>query len=179
VYSPIPVLNELCELQEQVGGEFLSMSFELRHPYNDRSSFEALDLNDPAFLDRIIVFAQANGSGSEYAIWRVDDREDRTTLPIVAFGDEGGECVVARTLPELCQILTYDRDPMIDEEIYFGSRDGEDHSGGHEQFVEWVRARIGLEPTDDPDSIVELARREYGARFTAWIKPFLQAKGHA
>ncbi|MET7465682.1 hypothetical protein [Nonomuraea sp. NPDC005501] len=49
----------------------------------------------------MISFAQANSSGSMYAIWRKDDRADLATPPVVALGDEGGIHLVARDVREL------------------------------------------------------------------------------
>ncbi|MCZ1013123.1 hypothetical protein [Streptomyces noursei] len=51
----------------------------------------------------------ANASGSRYALWRVDDRAELATLPVVVFGDEGGIGLVARNLRELFQQLGCDR----------------------------------------------------------------------
>jgi hypothetical protein len=179
VYSPVPALNELAGLQEQVGAVYLSRSFELLPDYDDKTMFEAVDLTDTDFTSRLIPFAMANGSGSEYAIWRVDDREDVVALPIVAFGDEGGEHVVARNLPELFQLLTADVDPIIGhDDVLFVPSEDDEPSGGHEAFVDWVRTRFGLEPTTDPAAIVAAAQHEYGARFHAWIGPFMERLGY-
>lgn len=179
VYSPVPELNELAELQKQVGAEYLSRCFEPLPEYDDKMSFEAVDLTDPDFLSRVVVFAMANGSGSHYGFWRVDDREDLATLPVVAFGDEGGDHVVARNLPELFQLLTSDVDPIIGhDEVSYERYEDAEPSGGHEVFVDWVRTRFGLEPTTDPGAIVAAAQREYGAHFHAWIRPFMERLGY-
>ena len=172
MHSPVPELDELAALQDQVGNQYLATSFELV-PYDDKTTFDAYGVTDQEFRARLIVFAQANGSGSQYAIWRVDDREDLASLPVVVFGDEGGEHVVARGLPDLFHLLTADVDPIVDhDEVSFGPVDDEP-SGGHEAFVTWVRDRFGLGPTTDPDAVVAAAQREYGARFEAWVRPFL------
>ncbi|CAM3391041.1 hypothetical protein KIPE111705_06045 [Kibdelosporangium persicum] len=178
MYSPVPELNELAALQERTGSHFLSRGFELVE-YGDRMSFEALGLTDPEFLSRLIIFAMANGSGSNYALWRVDDRDDLAALPIIALGDEGGEHVVARDLPELFRLLTCDVDPLIGhDEVSYEAYGDHEPSGGHEAFVDWVRTRFGLEPTTDPAAVVTAAQREYGARFDVWVKPFLEPLGY-
>ena len=62
----------------------------------------------------MLPFAQANGSGSVYALWRVDDREDLGALPVVVLGSEGGFHVVARNLAELLQLLGFDAEIAVD-----------------------------------------------------------------
>lgn len=175
----VPELDELAALQDQVGNQYLATSFELV-PFDDETGFDdttALDaygLTDEECHDRLVVFAQANGSGSQYAIWRADDRDDLAALPVVVLGDEGGEHVVARNLVELFHLLTADIDPIVDhDEVFFTPDEDHEPSGGHEAFVTWVRDRFGLEPTADPGAIVTAARQEYGARFESWIRPFL------
>jgi hypothetical protein len=172
MYSPIPELNELKDLFDQAG-DFLADGFEM-YDYDDKSMFLACDLTDPEFLSRLIPIAQANGTGSEYAIWRFDDREDLATLPIAVFGDEGGEHIVARNFQELLQLLGYDTEVMAEiESAYYYRGDDDEHSGAHELFVAWLRDRFGLAPTDDPDSIVKAAQDEFGERFHAWIEPYV------
>src|SRR2546430_16116125 len=100
VHSPVPELNLLEELQDQLGPEHCSAGFELT-AYGDTSGLEAGWSKAPEFLGRLVPFGQATHSGSFYALWRVDDRADLATLPVVVFGDEGGQHVVARNLREL------------------------------------------------------------------------------
>src|SRR4051794_26699855 len=69
VYSPVPELNLLMELQQRLGGEFISDGFELiefGEPRHDGWS------DAPEFLDGFLPFAYANSSGSLYAFWRMD-----------------------------------------------------------------------------------------------------------
>lgn len=172
MHSPIPELNELKELQDKAA-DFLSDGFEISD-YDDKSSFVASDLTKPDFLDRLIPFAQANGSGSEYAIWRVDDRDDLATLPIVVFGDEGGEHVVARDFRDLLRILGFDAEPMVDhDEVYYYRGEDDEHSGAHDRYVKWLRKRHDLRPARDADRLVKKAQDEFEARFREWIDPYL------
>src|SRR4051794_33348434 len=96
-YSPVPELNLLMALQNRLGFENYADGFGLTD-FGDTSGVEAGWSKDPEFLSRLVPFAQANGTGSMYALWRVDDRSDLATLPVVVFGDEGGQHVVARNL---------------------------------------------------------------------------------
>ncbi|WP_037304706.1 hypothetical protein [Amycolatopsis orientalis] len=176
MYSPIPVLNELKDLHDSAG-DFLADGFEL-YDYDDKGRFPA-ELSDPEFLSRVIPFAQANGSGSTYAIWRSSDEPDLALLPVVVFGDEGGEQVVARDFREFLRLLGFDAEITVDHDSAYYYRDENDgHSGSHEDFVEWLRER-GLTPSEDPDGVVAAAQEIYGERFRAWITPFYEKAGWA
>ncbi|MFE6613610.1 hypothetical protein [Amycolatopsis sp. NPDC057786] len=176
MYSPIPVLNELKDLYDSAG-DYLADGFELSG-YDDKGRFPH-ELDDPAFLSRLIPFAQANGSGSTYAIWRADDETDLAQSPVVVFGDEGGEHVVARDFTDFLRLLGFDAEITVDHDsAYFYREEDDDHSGAHERFVEWLRER-DLTPADDPDGVVAAAQEAHGQRFKAWIKPFYEKIGWA
>jgi hypothetical protein len=99
-YSPVPELNLLWELQDWAGFEAYAQGFGLAR-FGDQSGLRAGWTEDDDALARLIPFAQATGTGSEYAFWRVDDRTDIGSLPVVVFGDEGGELVMARNVGDL------------------------------------------------------------------------------
>lgn len=169
----IAELQLLQEFQDSAGYGGYSECFGL-DDWNDTSGLEAGWSKDPEFLSRLIPFATATGGGSFYAFWRADDREDLATLPVVVFGDEGGEHVIARDLRDLLRLLTYDTEPSVDhEEVYFYRLDDAGHSEAHEEFVAWLDTRFGLAATDDPGEIVRAAQAEWGERFAAWKAPFL------
>ncbi|MFC9256400.1 hypothetical protein [Amycolatopsis thailandensis] len=176
MYSPIPVLNELKDLYDSTR-DYLADGFEL-HDYDRKNSFPQ-ELDDPAFLSRVIPFAQANGSGSTYAIWRADDETDLALLPIVVFGDEGGEHVVARDFRDFLRLLGFDTEITVDHDsAYYYREEDDDHSGSHEMFAEWLRER-GLTPAEDPDALIAAAQEIHGERFRAWITPFYEKLGWA
>jgi hypothetical protein len=172
-YSPVPELNLLKAFQDRTGYEQYSDGFGLLD-YADASGLEAGWSKDPDFLDRLIPFAQANGSGSFYALWRVDDRADLGTLPVVVFGDEGGEFVVARDLRELLQLLGYDSEISVYDEAYF-YRDDDDHEASpyHQEYLAWLAENFGLAPEQDPAAVISAARAELGERFASWLRRFL------
>jgi hypothetical protein len=105
-YSPIPELNLLKEFEDRIGPVYYSEGFELRG-YGADSGLHTWS-EHPEFLSRFIPFAQANHSGSDYALWRCDDRTDLAALPVVLVGDEGHLYVIARDLKELFQLLAID-----------------------------------------------------------------------
>ena len=171
-YSPIPELNALWSLQQQEGFEEYAEGFALTE-YADPSGLAAGWSKDPAFLSRLIPFAQANGSGSFYALWKVDDRPDLATLPVVVFGDEGGQHVVARNLRELFQLLAGNVEISVDwKEAYF-YQDEDDAPDVNDDYVEWLASKFDLTPPADPAQIVAAAQAESGEPFATWSAPFL------
>lgn len=86
-YSPVPELNLLKELQGRLGDNYAG-EFWLHDTYGDVSHLGSLK-EVAQFRERLVPFAQANSSGSFFALWRRDDREDLATLPVVFCGDEG------------------------------------------------------------------------------------------
>src|SRR4051812_29076850 len=81
-WPPIPDLRALQELQERVGRHYLAPGFELLDRDDDGLRTWS---RDPEFLGALYVFAQANDTGSQYVLWRVDDRPDPASLPVVVF----------------------------------------------------------------------------------------------
>jgi hypothetical protein len=174
-YSPVPELNLLNDLQDRIGFEAYSEGFGLTE-YGDSTGLQAGWSKDPSFLSRLITFAQANCSGSFYALWRVDDRADLATLPVVVFGDEGGEHVVARNLRELFQLLGYGCEITVDQDTAYFYRDDDDqYRPGHEEYVAWLDEQFGLLAADDADNIIARAQGELGLRFSSWVSAFLPA----
>lgn len=172
--SPIGVLNSLYELQTRLGSEEYAEGFELTD-YGDTSGLEAWSV-DREFLNKLVPFAHANGSGSLYALWSHADGDDLTSLPVVIFGDEGGQHVVARSLTELLQIVGYDVEAWVDHDEVFFYRSFDDYepSAGLDAYVRWLAEELGVEPADDPTMLVAAAQREIGPAFDSWVAPFLR-----
>ncbi len=174
VYSPLPELNALKGLYDSTG-RFIADGFEL-YDYDDKEHFPQ-ELSDPEFLSRLVPFAQANGSGSIYAIWRAAEETDLALSPVVVFGDEGGEHVVARDFRDFLRLLGHDVEITVDHDsAYYFREDDDEHSDSHEEFVAWLQER-GLAPAEDPDAVVAAAQQVHGDRFRAWITPFHERIG--
>ncbi|MEV7283432.1 hypothetical protein AB0O01_02485 [Streptomyces sp. NPDC093252] len=172
-YSPVAELNLLKDLQDSLGHGSFGDGFGLTE-YGDVSGLVAGWSDDPEFTGRLVPFAQATAGGSFYALWRLDDRPDPATLPVVVFGDEGGQHVVARHLRELFQLIGFDAEIRVDWDSSFFYRDEDDpHSDGHDTYLAWLDRNFGLPPARDPDAVVASAQAEFGRRFSAWVGPFL------
>ncbi|WP_436519598.1 hypothetical protein [Actinoplanes sp. HUAS TT8] len=171
----MPELNQLKAFQDEVGYEAYADGFGL-DDFGDRSGLEAGWSKDPEFLARVTPFARVTGGGSFYALWHVDSRADLATLPVVVFGDEGGQHVVARNLRELFRLLAYDTEITVDwDEAYYYRSEDQGHSDSHDTFVGWLAERFDLEPVEDPDEVMAVAQAEFGDSFTVWSNAYLNA----
>lgn len=168
-YSPVPELNLLKEFEDRLGPVYYSEGFELCEYGGDAGLHTWSE--DAEFLSRFIPFAQANGTGSHYALWRCDDRAELAASPVVFVGDEGDLYVIARDLRELFRLLAVDSEPVsegfLDPDIV------EEHSEGHTEFLAWLDRTFGLGPPEDPNALWE-ARKEHDDRFRAWAGRFVE-----
>ncbi|MFD8548409.1 hypothetical protein [Streptomyces sp. NPDC059649] len=163
-YSPIPELNLLKEFADRIGPGQYSEGFEL-HEYGKEVGLHTWS-EHPEFLERFIPFAHATHSGSHYALWRCDDRTDLAALPIVLVGDEGDLYVVARSLPELFQLLAIDSEFLDPDEV-------EEHSDGHQEFLVWLDRNFGLGPPEDLDALWA-EQKECDEQFRTWASRFVE-----
>ena len=175
-YSPVPELNLLKTLETRLAGQFIADGFEL-FEFGEVKHDSWSDA--PEFLDAFLPFGYATGSGSFYALWRVDDRADLAGLPVVVFGDEGGIHLTARDLRDLFRQLASDQPMWVDwEDASFCEYEGyhRERDGGpeaHQAYLGWLEQHFGLAAPDDPNELIKAARDEFGERFTAWIGRFV------
>lgn len=127
--------------------------------------------NDGGFLNSLIQFAQADGTGSIYAFWINDSYKNLDEVPIVAFGSEGGYHIVSENIKALFMILTYDVEPMIDWDSinYFKNKEDYQSSKYTENYKDWLQEKHQITATDDADKIVRSAKEKYQKEFNSWI----------
>ncbi|KGE13448.1 hypothetical protein [Sphingobacterium deserti] len=126
---------------------------------------------DPAFLAQLYSFAQANGSGSFYAIWNDGTAKPMSEMPIVVFGDEGGVHIVAENFVQLLHLLTFDTEIHVDFDGVYFYKDEEDYEESEdlEEFLDWVKENYGLDQIEEPDELMEAAQSKYQAVFEDWF----------
>jgi hypothetical protein len=167
MYSPIPELNRLKEFSDGAG-DFFAPEFELH-------DFGADDGGYPDAADRLRPFALATGSGSSYALWLMDDRDDLAGLPVVFLGDEGGIHLVAPDVREFLRVLASGWTPWgsWEELTYFDAREEEDHDPcpANAGFRVWLKRHYGLDAAEDPNVTVAATKDLLWDRFAAWIGP--------
>ncbi|MEU9111742.1 hypothetical protein AB0D04_08130 [Streptomyces sp. NPDC048483] len=173
-YSPVAELNRLKEFDERCGSEFYATGFELVE--FGRSCGAETYSEEQEFIGSFLCFARANGSGSDYALWRVDDREDLATLPVVVFGDEGGIGVVARNLRDLFRQLGCDwwQWPSWDGAQFMEPDTDDKPSPRHGDYVAWLNENFGLISPDNPNDLRDAAETEFGAQLESWVDRFYQ-----
>ncbi len=134
--------------------------------------------SEPEFLNGIIEFAQATGSGSTYGLWLHEgSATDLNEAPVVALGDEGGIHIIAVNLLDLMRLLTYDCEPMIDWEqvYYYKDEDEENTSDDIDTYKKWLFREFGIAAVKDreeTDLLVAKAREQHGERFKSWMSKF-------
>lgn len=161
-YSPVPELNLLKAFSDRIGPVYFSDGFELRE-FGADAGLETWS-EEPEFLARLIPFANADGSGSDYAFWRCDDRTDLASLPIAFIGSEGDLRIVAQHLLELFQLLAIDDEALEPEFV-------EEHSEAHEEYLSWLEQTFGLRAPEDLDALRAAVKAD-DDRFRAWLARF-------
>lgn len=156
-YSPVPELNQLKEFEVSADQVPFSDGFELF----EYGRLSALGRNPPAELrDRLVPFAQADHSGSFYALWRRDDRADLATVPVIFCGDEGDLHIAAGSLREFFRLLAVD------------DADNADDVPARDAYVSWLERTFGLTPAEDPAALYDTTLLEHGRAFCDWWLTF-------
>lgn len=172
-------LRQLIEFQEEQSDfENYSQGFGI-WAEDFYSGLEAGWSDDPEFLGRLYPFAQANGSGSTYAIWDNGEGYPMSDMPVVVFGDEGGEWVVADHFGEFLQLLTFDTEITATPPDYcFFHKDEDDYqSDDAELFREWFSESIHshlpfVDTNEQAQAIVQNAQEKHQQKFTDWLEKF-------
>lgn len=155
------VLQKLIAFQNQHGYESFCQGFGI-HPETN-AVFRTWTRSE-TLLSQLFCIGQANGGGSLYAIWRARDDAGLDRQPVVAFGDEGGAWVVARTLVDFLRVLSFDREPSISPDgIAFGDGGGEGdgESPQHRKFVAYIKKHFDvakLKKRQELDALLQEAR---------------------
>lgn len=142
----------------------------------------AVQNNSDEFVERIHIFANANGSGSEYAFWQHTDDTSLENAPIVVLGDEGGIHVVAQNFKEWLSLLTLDCEitALPDDAYFYQMTDKEkaeynwqpsEYAGAYQ---EWASGEQGLGNVDveRANMIIQNAQARYGDEFSVWCNQF-------
>ena len=168
------ITNELAlffEINEELGFENYSQGFGL---YEDDKSGISSWSEDEDFLDKLMPFAQANGSGSMYVLWNNDSNKSLNELPVIVFGDEGGYHIVAKNIFEFMQLLTFDTEISVDHEEAYFYKDEEDYEESENlpEYKVWLKENFNLDPVEETESILENAQKAYKAEFDKWISQY-------
>jgi hypothetical protein len=146
-YSPIATLNKLHAFDKRYGGE------------NYCDGFAVGKFDDDSGL----------GAG-----WQMKPGDDLSKSPIVVFGDEGGEHVVAQDMDDFLRVLAFDVEPSIGhDKVYYFKPEDHTPSDEHRAYKRWLKDGFGIATTPHPDKIVKDAQAKFGAAFAKWKKPLI------
>ncbi|MEO1654767.1 MAG: hypothetical protein AAFU64_14565, partial [Bacteroidota bacterium] len=136
----------------------------------EKSMFKTYS-EEEVFLNALIAFAQADGTGSIYAFWLPEDTKDLDQAPIVTFGSEGGFHIIAQNIKALLEMLSLDVEPMIDwEEAYFFKDEGDyEASPYRDQYQAWLRDNYQIAAITDAGPLVEQAQESFQEKFKDWM----------
>ncbi len=164
-------LEKLIYFQTHISApEFYSQGFAVT--IDDKLGLKSWS-EEPSFLDKLFPFAQANGSGSFYAIWDDGTTKPISEMPIVVFGDEGGTHVVAENILQLLHLITFDTEISVDlEEAYFYKSEDYEESRDLNKFLKWLQENYGLTQTLDPSEIIASAQEKYKEPFDKWFEQY-------
>ncbi len=140
---------------------------------DDKSGIKTWSENEN-FLNRLMPFAQANGTGSTYGIWNDGTDKLLNELPIVVFGDEGGVHIVSENILQLMQMLTLDSEISVDFDQAYFYKDEYDYEECEDNasYKNWLKDNFQLEPIEDPNRMIETAQIKYKVAFDNWFKQY-------
>jgi hypothetical protein len=168
-----PGLVMLLDFQNNIAkDEFYSAGFELTV---DEEKYGLKTYSgDVNFLHSILEFADADGMGATYGFWLRNNTKSLEEAPIVIFGGEGGNHIVASNILALFQILTYDVEPMVswDKVYYYKDEDDFEASEQSESFKRWLYDNFKINETNNADIIVKAAQEKYQEEFKDWMKNY-------
>lgn len=166
------VLDKLIDFQNDVSGfEYYAQGFGLT--IDDKLGLKSWS-GESDFLNQLLPFAQANGSGSFYAIWNNEPTQPIDNMPIVVFGDEGGTHIVAENILQLLQLIAYDTEISVDWSSAYFYKDEEDYNASEDlqKYIQWLKVNFNVSPLQDPTVAIQSAQNKYKASFDEWFKQY-------
>ena len=171
--SPIPTeLEQLIYFQTNKSAfEFYSRGFGVI--VDDKGGLKSWN-EDISFLNELLPFAEADGTGSFYAIWDDGTTKPLNEMPIVVFGDEGGVHIVAQNILQLLHLITFDTEISVEfDDVYFYKDENEyQKSKDLDAFLKWLKNDYNLDPVQDPAVIIASAQKKYKETFDKWFKQY-------
>jgi len=128
------------------------------------------------FLNKLLPFARANASGSFYALWIHDNNKQLNQLPVVVFGDEGGEHIIAENILQLLHLITFDVEINVDEDKATFKKRRKKPSENLEKYLKWVKENYDLDRIEKPETIIKNAQSKYKDSFEEWCNQYLERR---
>jgi hypothetical protein len=163
-------LLALIEFQNEVGPENYSQGFSLG---TDDKGLLKITSKKREFLSKLMFVADANGTGSDYYFWNDGIAKTLSDMPVVAFGDEGGQFVVAANLREFLSLVSFDVEASVTNEGVDFAKFEYEARPAIEPFRAWLKQHFGITPPRSANAIVQAAQKKHQARFERWMKHFV------
>lgn len=145
-------------------------------PIDDQPSSRSSWSDMSEFTHGFLAFANADGTGSEFAFWRVS--EDLNDCPVVVFGSEGEIALVARNFEDWLRVVSYGEELLLGNDPDRASMvapEEKNHPAQQAAFVSWLRER-GIAPATDTDTVNALigtAEAQWQTRLQSFLARFL------
>ena len=164
-------LEKLIDFQTNISApEFYSQGFAVT--IDDKGGLISWS-NDPSFIDKLHPFAQANGTGSFYAIWNDGTSKPINEMPIVVFGDEGGTHIVAENMLQFLRLITFDTEILVEfGQAYFEKYEDYEESRDLGKYLNWLKKEYNLNQIQNPSEIISAAQEKYKAQFDKWFEQY-------
>jgi hypothetical protein len=105
-YEIPETLQKLIDLEEEYEGETYSECFYLCTDLDKTPDMGQYSL-DEEYFERLLVFANADGTGAKYAFWVNEIGISLEEVPIIVIGSEGHIQVIAKNIKELIKLLSF------------------------------------------------------------------------
>ncbi len=173
-YKIPKTLKKLMAFEEEYGAEEYSESF-----YLCSDSYKDPDMGqyslDDEYFERLIEFANADGTGAKYCFWVNETGIELENAPIVVIGSEGHIQIIAKNLKELLQLLSFGPETM-DGQFYRDNEWFEDMEHA-DTFRKWMNKKLDIKPikdfmvadSEEVNKIVKNAVESYAEPFKNWM----------
>ena len=137
---------------------------------DDKSGLKSWS-EDENFLNQLLPFAQANGSGSFYAIWNDGTNKGLNQMPVVVFGDEGGVHIVAENILQLLHLITYGTEIWVDFDQTYFYKDANSYEEPEDlgEYLKWMKGDYNLHQIEAPDELIKIAQEKHKKNFDQWF----------
>jgi len=197
-------LVELIKFVDQYKGESFADSFYLNDDIEEDFFESWLDNGETdakkrkEYAEHMLVFANADGTGSSYAMWIEENNTNLEEAPIIFYGSEGEIEIVAQNLKELIKILSWGTE-AIGFYHYADNDDNDEDYDYYKQFLEyrpnflkfrkWMKETLAIEPvnidklianeadeSDEVKKVVKDAKKKYQKSFDKWQYQFYKSE---
>lgn len=136
----------------------------------DSSILKTWNRND-AFINAVIPFARATSFGAFYALWDEGLGKETKDMPVLVLDKENGIDIIAENVRQLLRLLTYDIEPVLDDECVKLSNDRHSYalSNHTDAYIAWLSDNFKITPVEEPyEEIIDPAREKFSDAFGDW-----------